>query len=155
MAISLTITQQILTLKSIFSIITPEADPGTLFHAKCYSLWSVPFFFYYLFQFCAKIALKTLHHYLNIKFAEQWNGLFLRIARNGLFLVIVNTGRSSILTKNWFFNFRHGTKKFGGTLFAPSHFNCQNDTKYDESYLSTVPNMLVQKYFCQIMRLKN
>lgn len=33
-------------------------------------------------------------------------------------------------------------------VWPPSYLNGQNPAKYDESYLSTVPNMLPQKYFC-------
>ena len=40
----------------------------------------------------------TLHHYFNVKSGEVSNGKFLRMALDGLFLVDVNTGRSSVLT---------------------------------------------------------
>lgn len=60
-----------------------------------------------------------------------------RLALNDLFLVGVNTGRSSILTSNWFPNFWI-KENYRNTVWTSPFLNDENVTKRDESYLSTV-----------------
>ena len=71
------------------------------------------FFFNFSLPILRKNYHRASHQYFKLKFVDQWNDIFLRVALNDLFLVGAGTGRSCVLTKNRFFNFCDGKKNIG------------------------------------------
>ena len=75
------------------------------------------FFVFFKKTFSLPILWKNFHiashQYFKVKFVDQSNNIFLRVALNDLFLVGAGTGRSYILTKNRFFNFCHRKNNIG------------------------------------------
>ena len=80
--------------------------------------WSLSYCFYCFwisfFLFCAKDYSITSRHYFDSKFVEIWDGVFQKIALNGLLLASGKTGSSSIPIENQFSNFRQKEKKIIG-----------------------------------------
>ena len=77
------------------------------------------------------------HQYFKVKFVDQWNNIFLRVALNDLFLVGAGTGRSCVLTKNRFFNFCHGKKKHRMFKHCPTPHHLRTPPTLPSTPLST------------------
>ena len=95
------------------------------------------FFFNFSLPILRKNYHRTSHQYFKLKFVDQWNDIFLRVALNDLFLVGGGTGRSCVLTKNRFFNFCHGKKKHRMFKHCPTPHHLRTPPTLPSTPLST------------------